>query len=81
MASTEDRLRALLTENLEVDGKPIDAGVDFSNSLTDLGVSSLDIVEFGKLVSREFNITIDREKCPIAKNLQELVQCIDANSG
>ena len=31
MASTEDRIRKLLAENLEVDGKPLPQPVDFSN--------------------------------------------------
>ena len=51
MATTEERVRQLVTENLEVDGQPLDLPEDLDTGLTELGVSSLDIVAFAKLVS------------------------------
>jgi hypothetical protein len=36
MASTEDRIRTLLAENLEVDGKPLPQPVDFSVGLAEV---------------------------------------------
>ena len=56
MASTEDRLRTMIAENLEVDGKPVDSNMALDSSFGDQGVSSMDIVSFGRLIETEFNI-------------------------
>ena len=50
MASTEERLRQLADENLEVDGQPIGKLLDPDKSLADLGVSSMDAVAFAKVL-------------------------------
>ena len=62
MASIEERLRQLADENLEVDGQPIGKEMDPSKSLFDLGLSSLDIVAFGKVIAQEFNVPLTPEK-------------------
>ena len=80
MASTEDRIRKLVAENLEVDGKSLGSDVDLSVSLTEVGVSSMDVVAFTKVVAQEFNITFSREQCPTINNLQELVEFIDSQA-
>ena len=80
MASTEDRVRKLVAENLEVDGKPLDASLDLNSSLSDVGVSSMDIVAFGKLVGQEFGVTISREQCPTLNSLQELIDFLDSQA-
>ncbi len=78
MASTEDRLRKLIGENLEVDGKPVDSSVDLTSSLVELGVSSLDLVSFARVVQTEFGIKFAPEQCTDLKNLGQLVEFIDA---
>lgn len=80
MASTEDRLRNLIGENLEVDGKPVDSSVDFSSGLTELGVSSLDLVSFARVVQTEFGISFAVEDCTELKSLAQLVEFIDAKA-
>ena len=80
MASTEDRIRKLVAENLEVDGKSLGSDVDLGVSLTEVGVSSMDVVAFTKVVAQEFNITFSREQCPTINNLQELVEFIDSQA-
>ncbi len=80
MASTEDRIRKLVAENLEVDGKSLGSDVDLSVSLTEVGVSSMDVVAFTKVVAQAFNITFSREQCPTINNLQELVEFIDSQA-
>ena len=77
MASTEDRIRTLLAENLEVDGKPLPQPVDFSQGLSDAGVSSMDIVAFGKVVAQEFDINFTPEICASLTSLDDLVKCLD----
>lgn len=80
MASTEERVRQLVADNLEVDGKPLSSSLDLNTSLTDAGVSSMDVVAFGKVVGQEFNLTFTREQCPTINSLQELIDFIDSQS-
>ena len=77
MASTEDRIRKLLAENLEVDGKPLPQPVDFSQGLTDVGVTSMDIVAFAKVVAQEFDVSFTPEICAGLDSLNDLVKCLD----
>ena len=81
MASTGDRLRNLISENLEVDGKPLDLPQDLNISLLEAGVSSTDIVAFAKLVAQEFNITFAPEHCTQLNSVQEVVEFIDSQAG
>ncbi len=80
MASTEERVRSLVADNLEVDGKSLGSSVDLEASLVDLGVSSMDIVSFGKVVAQEFNVTFTREHCPTLNNLRELIEFLDSQA-
>lgn len=77
MATTEQRIRQLVSENLEVDGQPVDLSGDLNTSLGALGVSSLDVVAFAKLVSEEFNITFTIEDCETVNTIQKLIDHID----
>ena len=81
MASTEERIRKLVNDNLEVDGKPLPQPVDFSVGLSEVGVSSLDIVAFAKVVAQEFNVSFTPEICERVSNLNELVECLDSQMG
>ena len=77
MASTEDRIRTLLAENLEVDGKPLPQPVDFSVGLAEVGVSSMEIVAFAKVVAQEFDVEFTPEICAGLNSLSDLVNCLD----
>ena len=78
MSATADRLRNLISENLEVDGQPIDVPQDLNFSLIEVGVPSTDLVAFAKLVSQEFNVTFTVEQCTQLKSMQEVVEFIDS---
>lgn len=78
MASTEQRLQQLISENLEVDGQPLDLPADLNIGLTELGVSSLDIVAFAKVVSKEFNVTFTIEDCETINTIRKLVDFIES---
>lgn len=80
MASTEDRVRKLVAENLEDGGKPITLPEDLNISLMEAGLTSLDLVEFAKLVSAEFNVKFTLEDCANINSIGELVEFLDANS-
>ena len=77
MASTEARIRKLVDENLEVDGQPIALSENLNISLLDLGVSSLDLVAFAKLVAQEFNVTFSPEDCAKLNTVQSLIEHLD----
>ena len=77
MASTADRVRELVSSNLEVDGKSVTVGDDLNVSLTSLGVSSVDIVSFGRAANEEFGLSLTVEDCANIPTLQALVDRID----
>ena len=80
MASTEDRLRKLISENLEVDGQPISADLDLSTSLSEIGVSSMDLVSFVGVIQDEFNVKFNPEDCDEPLKLAALIELLDANA-
>ena len=73
MASNEDRIRQLVADNLEIDGQPVNLPPDLDVPLTELGVSSMDVVSFAKVVSQEFDVTFSPEDCVNLKTLQALL--------
>ncbi len=73
MSGTEDRLRTLITDNLDLGHDP-----DFDQSFSDIGVSSVDAIAFFKLVNQEFGLGLVADECAQFKNLRELVSFIDA---
>ena len=78
MASTESRLRKLISENLEVDGQPVSADLDFSGSLADAGVSSMDLVAFVAVIQDEFNVKFAAEQCAELQSLSAVVEYLDS---
>ena len=77
MPSTEERLRRLVDENLEVDGRPIGQELDASKNLRDAGVSSTDFVAFMKVVVDEFGVDITAGDCQNFQSLAELIAFLD----
>lgn len=80
MATTADRIRKLIEDNLEVDGQSIALPDDLNISLSEAGVSSVDILAFAKLVAEEFNMEFSPQDCVDVKTVQELVSRLDAAS-
>lgn len=80
MASTEDRVRKLVSENLEVDGQPVSGDMDLNTKLLDVGVSSMDLVAFARVVQDEFSIKFTPEQCTEIQNLSELISYIDSQA-
>ncbi len=80
MASTEERLRQLADENLEVDGQPIGKLLDLGKGLADLGVSSMDAVSFAKVIEQEFNVSLLPEKAGEIPTIGDLIAYLEANA-
>ena len=76
MESTEDRLKQIIDEHLDLGRAP-----DFDAQLGDSGVSSVDAVAFFKEVDRTFNLSLAPEDCLKFRTLRELVTFIDARAG
>ena len=77
MASTEERVKNLISENLEVDGKPVEVA-DLSSSLTSLGVSSMDVVSFARVIQNEFGVSFTPENCTELQTISQLIEYLDA---
>ena len=60
MVTIEERVRSL-ADNLEVDGKPLRHPLDLDLNVTEVGVASVDIVAFWKLVNEEFGVEVPSE--------------------
>ena len=62
MATTEERLRQIVDDNLEVEGRTAGTPLDLERNFADAGVPSPDIVAFWKLVNEEFGVDISAEE-------------------
>ena len=72
MSSTEDRIRKLIEDNLDVGREP-----NFDARLAESGVSSVDCIAFFKLVNEEFNLGLVADECRQFETLRNLVTFID----
>ena len=81
MASTADRVRTLVNENIEVDGKPIDLPDDLDISLTEAGVPSTDVVALTKLIAQEYGVEFTPDQCGELNTLKKVVAYLDSKSG
>ncbi len=73
MSSTEDRIKQIINDNLDLDREP-----NFDAKLVDSGVSSVDCVSFFKLVNDEYSLGLVAEQCRQFETLRDLVSFIDA---
>ncbi len=80
MASSAERIRQLVSENIEVDGKALDVPEDLNLSLVDAGVSSTDIVALAKLIAQDFNVTFTPDDCAALTDLPKVVAFLDSKS-
>ena len=81
MATAEERLRKLVDDNLELEGRPAGRPLDPNSSLRDSGVSSVEFVAFAKLVAEEFNVEFSLDDCAKYQSLGELIALLDSRSG
>ena len=81
MASTADRLKTLIADNLEIDGEQIEVPQNLDISLLEAGVSSLDLVAFAKLVAKDFDVQFTLEHCTTLNSVKEVADFIDTQSG
>ncbi len=80
MPSIEERVRKLVDDNLEIEGRSAGSPLALNSSLRDSGLSSVEFVEFAKLVSQEFSLTLSTEDCANINTMGEFVSFIEAKS-
>ena len=80
LATTEERLRKLVDDNLEIEGRASGSPLDLNSSLRNSGASSVDLVAFAKLVVDEFNVPLTAEDCANYGTLGELVAFLDSQA-
>ena len=80
MATTEERLRKLVDENLEVDGRTVGQELDLSHNLGDAGISSVDFVAFMRVVVQEFGVEMTPGDCEDLQNLGDMIAFLDAKA-
>ena len=73
MQSTEDRIRKLISEHIDL-GR--EANLDAK--LKDAGVTSMQTIAFGKEVAKEFNLKISTGDCANLHTLRDFVNYIDS---
>ena len=76
MSSTDDRIKQLVNQHLELGSDP-----DFDAHLGEAGVSSVDAVGFFKEVNEAFSLGLAPEDCLQFKTLRLLADFIDARAG
>lgn len=76
MTSTEDRIRKLAQENLDL-GRELELDTTFSES----EVTSMDAVAFIKLVNQEFNVSIPPEDLAQIQTFRNLAEYLDTHAG
>ena len=81
MATTEERIRKLVDDNLEIEGRPAGRPLDLNSSLRDSGVSSVDFVAFTKVVADEFGVAFNPQDCDKYNTIGELVAFLDSRAG
>ncbi len=77
MATTEERVRKLVDDNLEVDGQPIGPKLELDTHLGEAGVSSVDFVAFMKVVAQDFGVEMTEGDCVELVTLRALIEYLD----
>ena len=75
MSATEERLKKVIKDNFDLDHEP-----DFNAQFSDLGITSVQVIAFYKVVNEEFNLGMAANDCQQFKTLQELVVHIDSRA-
>jgi acyl carrier protein len=80
MSSTEERIRALVDANLEIEGRSEGQPLTLGLNIVDAGVSSTDVVAFWRLVCEEFGVDIPAEEFAELLTPSDLIAYLEARS-
>ncbi|WP_419845344.1 acyl carrier protein [Candidatus Poriferisocius sp.] len=79
MSSTEERIRAIVDQTLEIEGREAGQPLDLSRNVADAGVASSDIVAFWQMVNQEFGTDISAEEFAELLTPQDLINHLDSS--
>ncbi len=74
MTATVEKIRAILSSQLDIDMEKINASTDIAE---DLGADSLDVVELMMSVEEEFGVTIEEDEVRNFKTVGDVARYID----
>ena len=80
MASTEERVRALVDANLQIEGRSEGQPLTPDLNIIDAGVNSTDVVAFWRLVCEEFGVDIPAEEFAELLTPSDLIAYLDGHS-
>ncbi len=78
MSSTEERIRAIVDQTVEIEGRDPGQPLDLTRNVAEAGVSSADIVAFWRKVNEEFGTDISAEEFAELLTPQDLINHLDA---
>jgi len=78
MATTEERLRKLVDDNLEIEGRSAGDPLHTDFSLRDSGISSVDFMAFTKIVADEFGVSFTPEDCAKYSTVGDLISRLES---
>jgi acyl carrier protein len=78
MASTFERVKAIVVEQLGVDGDEVKEAASF---VEDLGADSLDVVELVMALEEAFDLQIPDEEAEKIQTVGQAVQYIETHAG
>ena len=78
MSSTEERVRALVDANLQIEGRSEGQPLTSDLNIIDAGVSSTDVVAFWRLVCEEFGVDIPADEFAELLTPSDLISYLEA---
>lgn len=81
MSTTEDRIRTLIDDNLEIEGRSAGQPLNLDTNIVESGVSSTDVVAFWQLVCEEFGVDIAAEDFAELLTPSDLIAHLEASVG
>lgn len=81
MPATEGRIRTLVDDNLEIEGRTAGSPLSLNLSIIDAGVDSASVVAFWKLVCEEFDVEISADEFAELLTQRDLIAFLKARIG
>lgn len=78
MSSTEERIRAIVDQTVEIEGREAGQPLDLNRNVAETGVSSSDIVAFWQMVNQEFGTDISAEEFAELLTPQDLIDHLES---
>ena len=78
MSSTEERIRAIVDQTLEIEGRDPGQPLDLNRNVGEVGVASSDIVAFWQMVNSEFGTDISAEEFAELLTPQDLINHLES---